>query len=305
MNKHLTRRFMEEQNGDGGVGDGVPPAVPAAGNAPPPAAAWYDDFKDPAVKDWLKSYGEAYPNPEAVANKALNLEKFVGAEKAGRGVIAPKPDAKPEEWQAFYKKVGSVPEDPNGYKVPTDLAPEIAAQLADDPMMKAFREHAHTIGMPPMFFESAVKWYIDQNAGGEEAMIADFTRKSEADLMSLKTEWPGVEYDKNVELGRRAAREFIPHENDDEFTEKMSRIEGALGTKETMKLFASIGGSIGEAGFVSGDGNGNVGGVMTPEAARVRIDSLKKDPAFAAKLLNNDADARAEWDRLHKTAYSK
>ena len=244
------------------------------------------------------------PAPKPAAPAPAKAPPKKGDDEDDKDEPDAKPDAKPEEWQAFYKKIGSVPEDPTGYKIPADIAPEIASQLADDPMMKAFREHAHTIGMPPMFFESAVKWYIDQSAGGEEAMIADFTKKSEADLMSLKTEWPGVEYDKNVELGRRAAREFLPHENDDEFTEKMSRIEGALGTKETMKLWAAIGGSIGEAGFVSGEGNGNVNGGMSPEAARVRIDSLKKDPAFAAKLLNNDADARAEWDRLHKTAYT-
>lgn len=298
MNKRLMfTRLMEEQNGEGGVGNGAPPA----GGTPPPAA-WYDSFENNDVKEWLKSYGEAYPNPEAVATKALNLEKFVGAEKSGRGVVAPKPDAPAEEWQAFYKKVGGVPEKPDDYKLPSTIKPEIATALADDPMVKSFKEYAHNKGIPPMFFQDVMSWYIGQMAGKDESMMNDFNAKSEQDLADLKSEWKGIEYDKNIEMGRRAATQFIPHSNADELATKIASIEGALGTKETLKLWASIGAAIGEHGFESGQGNGGNGG-MTAEAARVRIAALKKDSAFATKMASGDTDAKAEWDRLHKIGY--
>lgn len=309
---HIKFRLMEENTGGTGSTAGAPPAgAPPAGGAGSAAAggagsaaggAWYDSFQDQGAKDWLKSYGDAYPNPEAVAIKALNLEKFVGAEKAGRGVIAPKPDAKPEEWQEFYKKVGGVPPDPTGYKLPATLKPEIATALKDDPMVAAFREHAHKIGMPQMHFESALEWYVNQGTTSEEAEIANLSAAAEKDMSDLRQEWRGVEYDKNIEMGRRAAKEFIPHESESELQETLLKMEGALGTKQLLKLWASIGSAMGEHKFEGGEGHGAVGS-MTPEMARIRIAALKQDSGFSAKLGSGDAESRAEWDKLHKIAY--
>lgn len=303
--KYIPRRLMEgDQGGEqGGAGGGTPldqGGAPAQGTQ----TAWYDSFKDPGVKEWLKSYNDAYPDPEAVATKALNLEKFLGAEKAGRGVVLPKADAKQEEWREFYKKVGGAPAEPDGYKLPETIKPEIATEMNADPMIAAFREHASKSGMPQMFFQDAVQWYADQMNQRMEQSVKDFSARSEKDMEELKAEWRGVEFDKNTELGRRAAEQFLPHENKDEFIDKMSRIEGALGTKETMKLWAAIGAALGEHSFESGEGGSHPTG-MTPEAARVRIDSLKKDSGFTAKLMNNDADSKAEWDRLHKIAFGQ
>lgn len=305
MNKRFwTRRFMDEGGEGGDPGTGAPPAggTPPAAGGTPPAGAWYDSFKNNDTKEWLKSYGEAYPDPEAVATKALNLEKFIGAEKSGRGVVTPKADAKPEEWQEFYKKVGGVPESADGYKLPADLDPNVSSMLSADPMVAAFKEHALNTGMPPMFFESAMKWYTDTMVGKENAAIQDFSAQAEKDMTDLKSEWKGVEFDKNIEMGRRAAEQFIPHANKEELKDKIARIEGALGTKETLKLWASIGGAMGEHSFESGGGDGDMGS-MTAESARVRIAILKKDSGFSSKLANGDADAKAEWDRLHKIGF--
>lgn len=292
-------RLMEETPGDNGGGGG------GGGTPPPPSggAAWYDSFQDQGTKEWLKAYGQAYPNPEAVATKAYNLEKFVGAEKAGRGVVMPKADAPPEEWQSFYKKVGGVPEKPDGYELPKGIDSNMATTLSTDPMVAAFREHAHKSGMPPMFFQSAMEWYVNTAMSKEQGMVEEFSAKAEQDILDLKNEWRGVDFDKKTELGRRAAQQFIPHANESEFEDKITRIEGALGTKETLKLFASIGEALGEHGFEGGEGNGNIGG-MSPEVARIRISQLKSDSAFAAKLASGDVTARTEWDTLHKIGYS-
>ena len=141
MNKFL-RVLMDQAGGEGGEGGGA--GGGAGGEGGGASGAWYDSFQDVGVKDWLKSYNDAYPNPEAVAQKAYNLERFVGAEKSGRGVITPKKDAPAQEWQEFYRKVGGVPEKPDGYKLPEEFA--------SDAMAANFREYAHKNAMPPMFF---------------------------------------------------------------------------------------------------------------------------------------------------------
>jgi hypothetical protein len=296
MNK-IKHVFMAEEGGAGGGGTppagGTPPTPPAGGGTPA-AASWYDSFQNPEVKDWLKAYGEAYPNPEAVATKALNLEKFIGVEKAGRGVVIPKSDAKPEEWRAFYAKVGGVPEKPDGYKVPQTFAA--------DPVVAKFREHAHSVGMPPAFFDQSLSFMEKVIGESAAAKLQEFEAKAEREMTELRSEW-GANYDKNTELARRAAKSFIPHANADELSGFLDKIEGAIGAKAAMNLWAKIGQGFAEGEFLGGDGTGGTGG-MTVEGAKLRIAELKRDVEFSKKLMNNDAASRAEWDKLHKIAYS-
>jgi hypothetical protein len=265
---------------------------------PPATAAWYDSFKDAETKEWLKAYNNAYPDPEAVAMKARNLEKFIGAEKAGRGVIVPKPDAKPEEWRAFYAKVGGVPEKAEGYALPTTLDAKVKAELEKDPVFAAFQKHAHEVGMPQQFFQNSIQWFAKQMADAENGKLDQFEKTTAAEHEALKTEW-GKDYDQNIEQARRAVKAFIPHEDAKELESVVSRIEGALGTAATFKLFQNIGKSLGEDAFVAGGGTGGMGG-MTVEGAKLRISQLRQDPAWVSRWSNGGADERAEFDRLTK-----
>jgi len=284
--------------GDNGGGTGGGQGAGSGGGA---AAPWFDTFQDPALKEWVASYKDAYPTPEAMALKALNLEKFVGADKAGRGVIVPKPEAKPEEWQAFYRKVGGVPEKADGYKVHSD--PKIAAELAADPLIKQFQEQAHKMGMPPQFLQGAVEWYVGAMKGAQEGQYAALEQRAETDLVELHQEWQGPKYDENVELGRRAAKMFIPHENPQQMEEILNKMEGALGTKFTLKLWAQIGQGLSEHGFVDDPMNNGGGGGMTPEGARLKIRELKMDQNFQKRFTSGDVGAKTEWGNLHKLAY--
>lgn len=259
-----------------------------------PNKPWYEGFKDPQVKEWLTAYKGAYPNPEAVAQKALNLEKFVGAEKAGRGLIMPKPDAKPEEWRAFWSKVGA-PEKPEGYKLPEGLD-------KDEGIIK-LRDHAHKLGVPAALFEGLTGYLVEQIRATDDNDDQDFAARAEKEMQELRAEWRGTAFDENSELGRRAATAFIPHKDAAELETIITKMEGAIGTKATMKLFAKIGKAIGEHGFVGGD-LPVVDGGMTPAQARLEISNLKKDPEFGKKLQAKDAEATAKWDKLHKVANS-
>lgn len=258
---------------------------------------WYDKFTDPQLKEWVKTYGNGsgLPSAEAAALKAWNLEKFVGAEKAGRGVIMPKADAKPEEWNAFFKKTGMVPEKVDGYKIPD--------KAKDDAFMGKFREHAHKMGVPAPIFDALTGFIMSEAEARASTHMAEFDKKAETEMAELRGEW-GANYDANSELAQRAAASFIPHKDKADLEETLTRMEAAMGTKFTMNLFASIGKGISEHSFVMGDavqGDGS----MTPEAARNRIEALKKDPEFARKLNSGDADTKAEWDKLNRIGYSQ
>lgn len=324
---HKQKWYLCAPEGDGGSGGsgtpsippadggatppsgGTPPTPPAGGTPPaPPTGEWYDSFQDPNVKEWVKAYGPAYKTPEAMALKAYNLEKFVGAEKAGRGIIVPKSDASPEEWKAFYAKVGSVPAEATGYVIPKDFE--------SDPLMGKFREFAHKEGIPPKFFDAMMSFYSKDIAGAavaqQQARDSELSAASEKDIRDLQVEWQGKDnngapiYDKNVELGRRAAKEFVPHTNEKELSDFLLGMEVVMGTKNMLKFWANVGGSIGEHGS-HGGGEGGDGGdpnrPSTPEGARLRIAELKRDQEWAKKFTSGDVDARRVWDQLHKIAH--
>lgn len=305
--KFLMRQFVffEGEPGSAGAGgtggDAAAVAAAAAAAAAKGAAgagsggqpAWYDSFESQETKDWLKAYGPAYPNAEAVTMKALNLEKFLGAEKAGRGVIVPKADAKPEEWRAFYAKAGGVPEKPEGYKIENE-------KLAKDPILNKLKTEAHKIGMPPAMFNAITAFYGAEVAAAEAAQTAEFETFATGQLNELKTEWGG-EYDKKATFGQRAVATFIPGSPEQRQT-ILNKMEGALGTKVTMQLWASIGEAIGEHGFIDGGASPNNGG-MTPEAARMRINELKGDTEWGKKFINGGAEEKLLWDKLHRIGF--
>lgn len=254
--------------------------------------AWYDTFKNPDVKEWVKAYDKAYPDTEAMATKAWNLEKFVGADKAGRGVVIPKPDAKPEEWRAFYAKLG-VPEKPEGYTIPKEFE--------KDPMVAKFREHAHKSGYPPMIFDSALGFVASEIKTMNETAAKEFEQRSAKEFEDTMKSW-GRDSDAKQEAGRRAAAMFIPHENKEQLQEVLTRMEGALGTAFTLNFWAKIGESFTEHGFVGGDAGDS--GAMTPAGARLRINELKADKEWVKKYSSGDVEAKELWDKLHKIAYT-
>lgn len=252
---------------------------------------WYDKFQDENVKNWVKGYGDAYPNAESMALKAFNLEKFVGADKAQRGLVVPATD-KPEEWLPVWKRLGA-PDKPDGYKVPDGLD--------KDPFTIKLRDHAHKIGMPKTFFDGVMGFLAEEGKLRASQQEIDFEKKAELEYNDVVKEW-GSEFDAKVELGRRAAASLIPHKNKDELEEVLHRIEGAIGTKMTMNLWANIGAGMGEHQFVAGEGIEGEGG-MTPEAARLRINALKKDPEFGKKLIAGDVATKDEWKKLHRIGF--
>lgn len=260
-------------------------------HSPDGKGPWYGGFKDKDVMKWVETYGKAYPDPEAMALKAWNLEKFVGAEKAGRGIVLPKADAKDEEWLPIMRKLGA-PEKVDGYKLPKELA--------DDPAAMRMRDMAFKMGMPSRMFDGLMGHIGTELKTIGDAQFKEFEAKSKAELDATLAEW-GTNVDAKQEAGRRAAAQFIPHNNKEELQATLTRMEGALGTGFMMKFWASIGEAIGEHGRVNEeDGQTSV---STPAGARLRIAELKKDAGFAKKLLDGDVDAKAEWDKLHKLGH--
>jgi hypothetical protein len=257
------------------------PATPSSGavapaTTPAPEGSWYAGIEDSDLRGYVQNKG--WKDPVELANGYRNLEKLLGGEK----LPMPKGETDNEGWGRVYDALGR-PKDPTGYKI---ASPE----GADPAFSQAAASKFHELGLSAKQANELANWYNSQGTAMTEAQAAAQAAKMQQEHTSLKQEW-GQAYEENVEMGRRAARQFGLDEA------KLDGMERALGTGELFKLMAQVGRGLGEGKFVSGDNKMQFG--LTPEAASQRIAALRADPDFSRKYLSGNVDARAEMDRLH------
>lgn len=255
--------MTDPNNGDGGT----------------PTAPWYGADAGDDVKGFVELKGWDAPG-KAIASYR-ELETFVGADKAGRGVVWPKDETDVEGWKAINARLG-VPETADGYKlaVPEGGSDEFAKAIA--PVM-------HKLGLSAKQAEGLAKYVNEFEAAAAAKYETDRKTQVDAELAKFKADL-GASYAPTVELGKRAAATLGIT------AEQFAGLEETLGLKGTVELFASIGAKLGEDKFV-GDG-APAGGNLSPEAARVRLEQLRQDKDWVAKVLSGDVKAVEEKERL-------
>lgn len=259
-----------------------PPGMTSAGDANTPSANgnWYDNISDPDLKGYVQN--KAWKDPGELANGYRSLEKLLGGEK----IPMPKGAEDQEGWARVYDSLGR-PATAEDYKLPvpegmpTDFSKEAAGKF-------------HELGLSAKQGEELANWFNGSQQGLIEQMNQQAAQKAEADIGALKQEWGGA-YDENLELGRRAAREFGMNQ------ENLSKLEQGLGTKGMLEFMSKIGRGLTEHNFEGGKSTNSFG--MTPEAARSRVADLQADKTWSSKYLSGDADAKAEMARLMTLAY--
>lgn len=262
-------------------------AAPAA-TTPPAAApvAWLTGADETTVG---YAQNKGWTEPKQVLESYRNLEKLLGADKAGNAVILPKPDATPEERAAFFNRLGR-PADATGYKI---TVPEAGGSQE---FATAAGAKFHELGLTAAQGEALSAWYNEQATGGQTQIQAQRTQQFDADNAALKTEW-GAAHAQNVLAAQTAARGL----GLDAAT--IDKLSDALGHKGTMQLLQKIGSKVGEAPFVSADSNQAFSGALTPGQAKDQIRTNMADKNFVSRYLSKDATAVSEMKRLHEYAY--
>lgn len=262
---------------DGGQG-GTPSSAPAPSN-------WIEAIPDADLKGWAQNKG--FKEPTDALNSYRNLEKLMGADKAGRTVVLPAKWDDAAEVGAFYEKLGR-PKDPGGYTMPKEGV--------DADMAKWAQSTFHEAGLTPRQAELVIgKWQEmigGKTAATQEAYQARVAQESEA----LKGEW-GAAYNDKLAQAKAAAKSFGVD------SETVDKLENALGFGGLMKFFAEIGARMGEDKMVSGTTSGSFNGAMTPEQARTEIQRLRGDSEFVRRYVAGDADSRMKMERLHRWAF--
>lgn len=275
---------------------GAPPASTATSSsatvassapapAPAPGASWLGEGADELTTGFVQNKG--WDTPMKAVQSYQNLEKLLGADRAGNTVIIPKEGADPKDVGAFYDRLGR-PADASGYKI-------AETQGGNQEFQTAALGKIHELGLSKTQGESLVNWFNEQGLAAqtqsEQAKAAAFTQ----DQKALETGW-GAAYTQNLAQAQNAARALGL---DNATIDKMS---DALGHKGTLELLQKIGSKAIEADFVSGDSGNKFSNVLSPAQAKAEIQSLMSDKNFTAKYLSKNAEAVARMTQLHEWA---
>lgn len=259
---------------------GAPPV--GGGESQVTVPDWAKGF-EPDVAEWVGK--KSFPDVGALAKSYRHLEQTFHADKQGRAIILPGQDAKPEEWGQIWDRLGR-PKDPAGYgfEAPEGADPKLAEGLT-----QAF----HAAGLNPTqagLVYDAIKALADDTPDAEARAA-----KNRSDHDEIRREW-GPAYEQRRAIAQRAARAMGIGSED------LNKIEDALGTRFVFEKMFALGEALREDAGV-GDISGRPQSYGTPAAAQARIEELKTDKAFMARIEAGDKSAQAQWDAMFRAAY--
>jgi hypothetical protein len=273
MLRHRLLQANPNDGGGAGAGAGAAAGAPAAGAS---NADWF-----PAEhKDYVANKG--WKNPADVLTSAINLEKLIGADKAGRTVVLPKDDKDAEGIKAFRAKLG-VPEKPEEYELP--LAEGDKGEFA-----KTVAGWFHAQGVPKSAAQAIAKQWNEHIGGIVKAEQDAAKIESEKQLGTLKGEWGG-DFEKNSEFARR----FLRASGWDDA--KVALYEQTFGTAAMLKDFHAFGSKFQESPLAGGQGGGG-SFTISKQAAQTKLEEIRK-----ARMAGTITDQ--EWKASKEAEFAK
>jgi hypothetical protein len=266
------------------AGAGAAPAVTGTTNTP---AENQNDLGQPINAGWRDALPETIRGEKTLAkfkDAGALAQSYIELEKMPRGVAVPKDDAKPEEWAAYYDKIGR-PKDPSAYavnvKVPEGMpwSKEAEANI----LVKL-----HDAGLTTRQAEKVINGYIEIAAKGNLLIEQAKNQTRQEAENTMKGEWGGLA-DTNIALVQRSVAEF----GGDEFRTYLD--DTGLGNDPRfMRFVHAMAQPMLEDGLIRGEGLG-----MKRAEAAAEINRLMKDPKWAA----GDKDILARIADLYPLAH--
>ena len=204
--------MADEQNTETAASETAPAPETAApetagtaltGGQPPAASAPETSWRD-SLDDDLKSWANKFDSPAAALKSHRELEK-----RLGKSVVMPGEDAKPEEIQAFRKKVLGTPDSPEGYKLtlPEHVPQEVRDNPLSDPLVQKFVEQSHALGKSPDQVQADLNLFYEAMDSIQEQAQQAAAQRAQQGIDALKQEWRG-DFEPNTVYAQRAVKQF-------------------------------------------------------------------------------------------------
>lgn len=169
---------------------GIPAATTGAGDKGQTTNGAVDPFaglQDAGIREWVGKAGfkdTSATSFEALAKKTRDAESLIG-----KSVQLPAADAKPEDWDKFYGKLGR-PEKPDGYefKLPEGLPENLPynTELRD-----RFSPVAHKLGLSKSQAAGLHDWMAQEGAAQFKADGEAMVKRSLDTTTALEQKWGG------------------------------------------------------------------------------------------------------------------
>ncbi len=208
-----------------------------------------DPTENPATPDWRSGITEA--NRSGVA-KFDSVDALAGSyaelERAYSGTVKlPTDKTSPEERSSFYTRLGR-PDTSDGYVRP-DL-PD--GNGYDEDLIGGMQTAAFDEGLTSDQFSKLIQRYLAIQGKKDEAKEAESARAEEETDRSLRELWH-VNYEKNIEVSRRAMRELIKGDLGEQFKTVIE--DSGLGNNSVfIQGFSEIGKQILNDTLITSDG---------------------------------------------------
>lgn len=239
------------------------PQTESQSSASPPAN-WVEGIENQDLRGWAMNKGFHQKEPTDVLESYRQLEKILGADRAGRTVEVPGNWDDADSVQQFYEKLGA-PKTAEEYDLP----------IPDEGTLGRVRDMFHAAKIP----ERQAKVLAEKWEEHQKKYMEDLKAQEEARTLSevndLKKEW-GEAFQANSTIADDAARRFNLSDED------VKAFREVLGPKRAMNLLHDIGSRLGEHTFITGDSAPS--GVMTPAQAKAKINDLAADKDFMSAL---------------------
>lgn len=253
-------------------------------DSPTPKENWRDALPDDLkkVETLAKFVGkDATEVLPVLAKSYVELEKMK----------FPGKDAKPEELNAFYDKIGR-PKTPKEYSIerPETLPPGVEW---DEKLEEGFRTAAHKAGLNNIQAQQLLQWYNEEYMGE----VADAYWTPEKGMAALEQVWQtDAELKKQLTRVNRLTHEFA----DEKFRDLLD--QSGMGNHPEMLAFLA---RVAEKLVVEDTqpGRGPQQGGMTHDEARAEIAKIRNDRNHPYH--RGDREATAYMQKLYEVLHSK
>jgi hypothetical protein len=165
---------------------------------------WTGLLADEGNRKTVEAKGWATKGLDDVVTSYRELES-----KLGKAIVPPGDDAKPEDLNAFYAKLGR-PEKAEAYefKLPEGLPENFPY---DGKAAEKYKVWAHDAGLPPKQAQALHDMYVKDTAAQLQAHQEAYAKSVEAAHNELVKEWGDPKsgtYERNQELANRAIRQL-------------------------------------------------------------------------------------------------
>lgn len=255
-------------------------------------AKWYDGHNF-APEDIGYIQNKGWDSPVKTLEAYKNLEKYHGV-PADQILKLPKSFDEEGALDPVYDRLGR-PASPDKYDIKLPDGIQI-----DENRLKAAKEIGHKIGLNNKQIQALAEFDASYMGEVMKAHEVEREQKMEAEVNALQKEW-GAHFEERAELGRRFVRNSLPDGIDKEDT--LSKIEHAIGTALTLKLFANAGEkTMKEHGIPDSSGDRPFGYTKEQAAAdrKSLMAELTADPARLANYNKGIGPDIAKMQRINK-----